>query len=63
MDKSEVFSRLRDHGEPVTYFGESDWQRFRRLYQLEQAKHHLENASEPDENEPSAKKEKNNDED
>lgn len=22
--------------EPVTYFGETDWQRFRRLFQLEQ---------------------------
>jgi len=31
-----VIQRLRERGEPITLFGESDWQRFQRLHLLEE---------------------------
>lgn len=34
LTKAEVVRKLRGLGEPVTYFGESDWARFRRLRNL-----------------------------
>ncbi|CAD8093759.1 unnamed protein product [Paramecium primaurelia] len=38
IEKKEVQKRLRDLGEPITYFGESDWQRYKRLMQFVQEK-------------------------
>jgi len=33
--KKEIFKRLRARGEPVTFFGETDWARYERLLKLE----------------------------
>ncbi|CAK57038.1 unnamed protein product (macronuclear) [Paramecium tetraurelia] len=38
IEKKEVQKRLRDLGEPITYFGESDWQRYKRLMEFVQEK-------------------------
>lgn len=35
VEKKEVQKRLRDLGHPITYFAETDWQRYKRLLQAE----------------------------
>lgn len=41
IEKKEVQKRLRDIGEPITYFGESDWMRYKRLLLMEQRQNDL----------------------
>lgn len=41
LNKKEVFRRLRALGEPVTLFGEGEWERFDRLRELELAREEL----------------------
>ena len=36
IPKEQVIVRLRQRGEPVTLFGETDWQRYQRLHHLDE---------------------------